>query len=625
MTVLSVLLLMPALFVPPGRVATVTRTDAEGAAVQAFGPGAFVDTTVNLSGRWGVTVNTGNFDADPALEVACRLSLPAPQNLNISKLVVLDDDLTVMWQDSWGYSGNPDMTSVTVGDIDSDGIDDIVITFAETFFSVAPLYKCRVYALDGQTGAVKAGWPFILPGWPEDPYHDVHSEVAIADINADDTVEIIAQVDDIGSIRKPGAGVYVLRPDGDSLWKMLFYHDTLDRHGAYTSPAVCDIDGDGTREIICHVGWFQRAYPYPVIEKRLFILNCDGTIRRDWQTEGPGGAFSPDYSSPTVGNITGDASPEILVARRSGWLDCYDTLGRMLPGFPVDLNADARYHPPSSALTRAFATPALGDLNDDLLPEIVVGTSGRETCNTRWAGRVHAFNSDGSAVHGFPVPTRNAIWYSPAIGNVDAGPGLEILTAGCDSTFYVLDAQGGNLPGWPVRDFPTYWLPDRGSYAFLEGIIPMSRTPFLADIDSDGLVEILMAGADGTFHCWDGSAGYDPGRLPCPTFRFDRQRTGVWRRVSSAVAERGSRPRLPTLPGQSVLRPGPVRFRLPVSADHSCRVVVRDCAGRLLREWPGLTADREGSVRLDLSGLCPGVIFVHAAGQVGARRFVLVD
>ncbi len=624
MSLLSVIILLPGLFVPPGATATVCRTTPEGTSLYDIGPGQYDDTVMNLQGRWGITVNLGNFDADPWPEFVCRLSAPAPQNLNITKLVVLDHDLTVMWQDSWGVSGNPEMVSVTIADIDGDGRDDIIMPTAETQYATAPLYKARIFALEGATGATKPGWPFILPGWPEYPYHKPHSEAAVADINDDDTLEIIVQVDDLGSIRKPGAGVYVIRPSGDSLWKFLFYTDTLDRHGAYSSPAIYDIDSDGRKEIICHVGWFAREYPYPVIEKRLFILNHDGTVRRHWQTQGPGGTYSPDYASPTVGEIAGDPAPEILVARRHGWLDCYDTLGNMRPGFPVDLHRDARYHDSYIGVTRAFSTPAIADLNGDLAPEIIVGTSGRETCNTRWAGRVHAFNADGSPYRGYPVPTRNAIWYSPAAGNVDATASLEILTAGCDSTFYALDAQGNSLPGWPKTGFPTYWLPDRGSYAFLEGIIPLSRTPFLADIDADGFIEILMEGSDGTFHKWDTDAAFDPSRLPCPTFRFNRERTGAYHPVLAAVTERPARYRAAEPASPTVMRAGTMRLQLPVGTSR-CRIVVRDCAGRMLREWPDCPVGRDGSARLDLAGLPSGVAFIHAAGLTRPLRVVLLD
>ncbi|MBM3323644.1 hypothetical protein FJY69_09250, partial [candidate division WOR-3 bacterium] len=121
----------------PGRIwmrtiVTPTGTQAE----QLESP--LDDTTVNLSGRWGVAVNLGNLDADPWPEVVCRLSWPAPNDLNITKLVVLDHDLSLLWQDTWGYSGNPEMPSVTLADIDGDGRDDLLVPMAETFFNDPP-------------------------------------------------------------------------------------------------------------------------------------------------------------------------------------------------------------------------------------------------------------------------------------------------------------------------------------------------------------------------------------------------------------------------------------------------------------------------------------------------------
>lgn len=626
---LAVLALLPGLFIPPGATATVGRTSAAGIDHHSFTHGeALDDTTIMLSDRWGVTINTGFFTGGTKPGIAVRLSRPAYENpgLSVSKLVVLDYDLRVMWQDSWGYSGNPEMGSVTVADLDGDGRDEVIIPFAQTFFDVPPLYKNRILVLDGATGAVRPGWPFILPGWPEDPYHKVPSEVAAADLTGDGRLEIVVQVSDLGSIRKPGNGVYLLNADGDSLWKYLFYKDSIHRHGSYTSPAVADIDGDGIPEILCHIGVFSDDHPYPVVEKRFFIMNADGTVRRQWQTEGPGGGWSPDYASPAVADLDGDGRPEIVVVRRRGWLDCYDTLGNMRPGFPVDLHIDAGYYPPTREITRAFATPALADLTGDGRLEIVFGSSGRESCNTRWAGRVHAFDADGNALLGFPVATRNAIWYSPAVGNVDSDPGLEIITAGCDSSFYALDAAGSHLPGWPRTGFPTYWLPDRGSYAFIEGIIPMSRTPFLADPDLDGLVDILMSGADGSFHAWRTEAEYDPLRLPCPTFRFDRERTGWYRAPPTGVA--GPRPvpaARPALVGPAIRRPGPVRLNLPGPAGASRAAVARDAAGRTLRSWPAAGEAGGRTFELDLTGLPAGVVFIGVAGESGTLRLVLVD
>ncbi|MBM3315546.1 VCBS repeat-containing protein [candidate division WOR-3 bacterium] len=619
-TVLAVLL--ASLAVRPGAVLMKTTVDPAGSYTEEVV--ACDDTVIDLSGRWGVAVNAGNLDDDPALEVVCRLSKPAPSDLNITKLVVFDDDLSFVWSDTWGYSGNPEMPSVTLADLDRDGRDDIIVPMAETFFSDPPNYKCRIYALEGMTGAVKPGWPFIMPGWPEDPYHDSHSEVAAADVNGDDTVEVVVHVEDIGSIRKPGAGCYVLRADGDSLWKYLFYSDTLDRHGSYTSPAVADIDGDGRQEIICHTGWFQRAYPYPLIERRLFILNSDGTLRRSWQTEGAGAGFTPDYSSPAAADIDADGAPEIIFCRRTGWLDCYDTSGTMLPGFPVNLTIDARYYP-ASPMTRAFATPAVADVNADGRLEIICGTSGRQTDNSRWSGRVHVFRNDGTPQPGFPYTTRNAVWYSPAVANLDFGCGLEIATSGCDSAFYVVSNAGDSLPGWPLRHFPTYWLPDVGSYAFLEGIIPMSRTPFIADIDADNLNEILMAGRDGRLYSWDSDGPTDSTTLPCPTFRFNKQRTGCYRHVPVGIAENPGRVPSRLRLGSTVVRAGaPVELSLSLSTPQAASVGAYDCSGRLVGTlFTGALGRGSNELRLSTAGLAPGVYVLGTSAGPRARLVVV--
>jgi len=624
MTAALLVLAVVSLPIAPGKVLMLTTVTPAGVHTEELR--GCDDTVIDMSGRWGVAVNVGNLDDDPGLEIVCRLSKPAPSDLNITKLVVFDDDLSFVWSDTWGVSGNPEMPSVTLADLDLDGRDDIILPMAETHFNEPPLYKCRIYALEGMTGAVKPGWPFVLPGWPEDPYHDSHSELAAADINNDDTLEVVVHVEDIGSIRKPGNGCYVLRHNGDSLWKYLFYTDTLDRHGAYTSPAVGDLDGDGQKEIICHTGWFQRTHPYPLVERRLFILNSDGSLRRSWQTEGPGAGFTPDYSAPVLADLDFDGTPEIIIGRRTGWLDCYDTAGTMRPGFPVNLTTDAGYYPPNP-VTRCFSTPAIGDLDGDGQLEIVVGTSGRQTDNTRWSGRVHAFRSNGTRLAGFPYTTRNGVWYSPAIANLDRENGLEIATSACDSAFYIITNRGDSLPGWPLRHFPTYWLPDAGSYAFIEGVIPMSRTPFVVDIDRDNYNELLMEGRDGKLYVWDTKGRTDPSTLPCPTFLFNKERTGFYHHVPAGIAEqpRGAMPQVRLR--NTVCRVGlPARLELSLPLPQVVTLCAYDCSGRRVRTfYPGALDAGRHELWLRTEGLASGVYVLTGPERMGRARLTVTN
>ncbi|MFO7675678.1 MAG: hypothetical protein R6X12_05145 [bacterium] len=591
----------------PGRTVTLTEIGAGGIRTAVFDAGRPLDDTViELEGTWGLAVNAGNFDDDPELEYVCRLSDVGQQNTRITRVAVFDHDLSRKWAQTWGYMGNPEPASVTVADLDLDGYDDLIIPMCETFFPDPPNYKCRVYVLDAMSGRTKPGWPFICPGWPEDPYNDIYAEVAAADINGDDTLELVFMTTDFNSARKGGASCYALNLRGDSLWRTEFYPgDTINQHGCWTGPAVADLDGDGLREIICHVNLHGRYSPWPLLERRLFILNSDGSIRREWQTQGAISAQSTDYASPVVADIDLDGAPEIIILRRTGYLDVFDTSGTRLDGFPVDLTEDAGYV--SGLYTKSFSHPSVADLAGDERLEIVVGSFGLVASGADWGGHIHVFGADGRPVPGFPFETRNAVWHAPGIGNVDSTPGFEILTAGCDSSFYVVSAGGESLPGWPKRDFPTYFLPDQGNMGFVEGHIPLCKTPLLWDADGDGLTEILMTGSDGRWFIWDTDAACATGELPWPTLRFDKQRTGSPWAPQAAARERPAVRGPEAAAGPTIVR-GSLNLHSAICNLQSA-IVLLDASGRkVMALSPGPN---------DVSRLSPGVYFVHSASGPG--------
>ncbi|MBM3323689.1 hypothetical protein FJY69_09475, partial [candidate division WOR-3 bacterium] len=270
-------------------------------------------------------------------------------------------------------------------------------------------------------------------------------------------------------------------------------------------------------------------------------------------------------------------------------------------------------------------SPAFADLNQDGYLEIVVGSSGRESTNTRWAGRVHVLQHDGAPLRGFPVGTRNAIWYSPGIGNFDSDPQVEVMTAGCDSNLYCINHDGTPSPGWPRTGFSTYWLPDAGSYAFIEGIIPLSKTPFFADVDRDSLVDVLMTGKDGMLYVFGGAASYRPEWLFCPTFRFNKERTGWFKSPVSCVGATppaGLRSSLWSYPGGSIVRHG--RAAIELRHATSGPVQVFDGLGRVVGV---LAHDRlpAGVHRFEFTLPGPGVYLVRACGLDQPARLVVAD
>jgi len=599
----AILLLVPGLIIPPGQSFTVCRTGSSGTAHVEFANATDrTDSIVELGGEWGITVNMGNVDADPMPEIGLRVAKLAGSSY-ISRLVMLDHDLLELWSRDIGDVGNVEVAGFTFADLNGDNRDEVLFPLTDVYFNTYPQYKARVYALDGATGQDLLGWPYVLPGWPEDPYLRPYSELVVADLDNDGSKEVLCEVTDNNSIRKCGSALYCFSASGDSLWKYWFYQDTLDRHGQWTKPAVADLDGDRNLEIICHEAKFNGQNPWNLLERRLFILNSDGTLRRQIRTEGPGSSFTPDYAPPVVADLDQDGDWEIVVLRRPGFLEVIDTSLARLPGFPVDLTADAGYIDP--LITRCFSTPAVADLDLDSDLEVVVGSFGMVASGGDWGGHIHAFHHDGTPVAGFPYETRNGVWYSPALADVDSSPGPEILTAACDSAFYVVSSSGESLPGWPRRGFSTYWLPDQGSHGFIEGRIPMSKTPHLSDLDADSLTEITMTGTDGRFYAWNTLGLYDPSQMPLRTFHYDRNRTG-WYQLRPTGIEEGRRPlpatRISPLP--TIVR-GELNLQLPIANCQSAALL--DISGRKVADLrPGAN---------DVSHLAPGVYFLREANS----------
>ncbi|NCC34877.1 MAG: hypothetical protein EOM24_23115, partial [Chloroflexia bacterium] len=88
------------------------------------------------------------------------------------------------------------------------------------------------------------------------------------------------------------------------------------------------------------------------------------------------------------------------------WIWHHD--GSRLAGWPQATGADI------------FGTPAVGDIDGDGLPEVLVGSDD---------GHIYAWHHDGQAVAGWPRMMTAAVKGSPALANVDADPALEVVGA----------------------------------------------------------------------------------------------------------------------------------------------------------------------------------------------------
>ncbi len=134
-------------------------------------------------------------------------------------------------------------------------------------------------------------------------------------------------------------------------------------------------------------------------------------------------------------------------------------------------------------------TPAVGDLG---------GLAGAEIVTVSPDGKLYVWNRDRSLAFGFPKEFEGGIDLSPALADLDHDGYREILVVVKNPSgglnlraFY---GNGIEAPGYPI------------SLAF----VPSSPLT-AADVDKDGLVEIIGGSSDGQLHIW--RAG-NPGELP---------------------------------------------------------------------------------------------------------------
>jgi hypothetical protein len=304
-------------------------------------------------------------------------------------------------------------------------------------------------------GGTTSGWhvqmfdPAGKMIWSRPVWYYVHSSPAVADLRADDQgLEIVA-----GTYT---GKVVCFDVQGNLLWSYLTgnlkYCWWWYTGFVISSPAIGDLDADGTLEVVVSssnanwYGWWSYERWWADIEPTLHVLNGEtGAAKWTHEFTGAYGAVS----SAALANLDQDQALEIVVGSGDGKIYCFDGATGILEWTFATSGG-------------VYSSPAVGDLDGDGSPDIVIGSND---------GSVYALDAQGQLKWSYA--TGGAVWSSPALANRGTG-GLEVYVGSEDGYLYLLEGSSGAL----IHRFST------GE--------PIRSSPVVADIDGDQKLEILF-------------------------------------------------------------------------------------------------------------------------------------
>lgn len=400
-------------------------------------------------------------------------------------------------------------SSPALADLTGDGVPEIIV---------------GTTALDGATGTrTRPTYLAALRG-NGSPWFQVQvnapikSAPAVGDINSDGYPEIVVTLGGDVLDTDHNGGVMAYTRSGQPFWNRPFYtRDHPSSHDGYTegvfsSPTLCDVNADGYMEI-AFGSWDQRIYLLDYLGRPLW----DHPLFDDPIDPGPG-FYTADtvWSTAACADLNRDGYKEIIIGgdissggvlpdgtrpEDGGYLYIFDKDGDLLV---------RRYI--SEAI---YSSPAVGDLDRDGDLEIVVGTS-----YTFWqppppdpppyvyafdTSEVFSFRSYSDPeklpyLPGWPQPTAYPGFSSPALADLDGDGDLEVVigsgkpdgaSAQCSNSASDTNCYGAiyawHHNGAPVSGFPMWPKDILNKNSFIRS------SPTIADVDNDGVSEILFA------------------------------------------------------------------------------------------------------------------------------------
>lgn len=277
-----------------------------------------------------------------------------------------------------------------LADVNADGrLELIALSDPPSDLVGAP--QRRLYVIDG-SGRVLASWTFSSC---TDSVDTPMPELLPAVANLDDDPELELVVVDgcsavsVFDLAKPGGTVWTVRTDARLM----------------ASPVTGDLDGDGHEEVV--IGGISRGQGLP---GGLYVIGSDGIIRSGW----PALREESFHGSVALADLDADDRLEIVAASwDSRTVHVLKLDGFELTGWPL----------PAQVKAGTRSIPVIGDVDGDAQPDVVLASPGFWLLvmvggDTSLAGGIRAWRSDGSQIDFHPLAPMDGLLTESVAGAV---------------------------------------------------------------------------------------------------------------------------------------------------------------------------------------------------------------
>ena len=242
--------------------------------------------------------------------------------------------------------------------------------------------------------------------------------------------------------------------------------------GAYSKPALADIDGDGDRDIF--LGEEDGNIDFYTTEGIGPVISLNQT------TESYFAIQAGEFSSPVFADIDGDGDADLFIGKKDGRIDFYENIGTdhsALWNFISD-----QYN---SIDVGSYAAPAFVDIDHDNDLDMFVG---------QMYGKLLFYRNDGStqfAAWTLVSDNLDSIdvgWYGiPTFGDLDRDGDFDLLIGNGDGRIYYYCNEG------TPHSFSFSLITD-----YYDSIDVGDRAaPILSDFDSDGDWDLFIGESEG--------------------------------------------------------------------------------------------------------------------------------